>query len=78
MPKILTGKVVSIKMQDTVVVNITTARVHPIYKKRLRRDKKIKAGLGGLEVKEGDLVKIKETRPISKEKHFKVMEVLKK
>lgn len=78
MPKILTGKVVSTKMQDTVVVNITTTRIHPIYKKRIRRDKKIKAATLGLAVKAGEMVKIIQTRPISREKHFKVLEVVKK
>lgn len=78
MPKILTGKVVSTKMQDTVVVNITTARIHPIYKKRIRRDKKIKAATRGLAVKAGEMVKIIQTRPVSREKHFKVLEVVKK
>lgn len=78
MPKILTGKVVSTKMQNTIVVKVTTVRAHPIYKKKMRRDKKIKAANFNLAVKEGDTVKIVQIRPISKEKHFKVLEVIKK
>lgn len=78
MPKILTGKVVSIKMQDTAVVNTTTMRTHPIYKKKIKRNKKIKAATRGLAVKAGDIVKIIQTRPISREKHFKILEIVKK
>lgn len=78
MPKILTGKVVSIKMQDTAVVNTTTMRAHPIYKKKIKRNKKIKAATQGLAIKVGDMVKIIQTRPISREKHFKVLEIVKK
>lgn len=77
MPKILTGKVVSNKMKDTIVVKITSIRTHPIYKKRIRKAKKVKASPAGFDIKVGDEVKIGQTRPISREKHFKVLEVIK-
>lgn len=78
MPKILTGKVVSNKMQQTVIVNITKTRTHPIYKKRIKKDKKIKVDKTNFDVKVGDIVKIIQTRPISKDKHFKILEVVTK
>lgn len=78
MSKILTGKIVSTKMQQTVVVNITKTRIHAIYKKRIKEDKKIKAHSAGFDVKLGDIVKVMQVHPISKEKHFKVVEVMKK
>lgn len=77
MPKILTGKVVSTKMKDTVVVETSSFRVHPIYKKRIKKDRKIKADSSGFELHEGDKIKIVQIKPISKEKHFKVLEVIK-
>lgn len=78
MPKILTGKVVSNRMQQTVVINITKTRVHPIYKKRIKQDKKIKAHSANFDVKIGDIVRIIQTRPLSRDKHFKILEVVKK
>lgn len=78
MPKILTGKIVSLKTADTAVVKISSFRRHPVYKKRIRKDKKIKVALFGMTVKLGDSVKIFKIRPVSKEKHFKVLEVVKK
>lgn len=77
MAKILTGKVVSTKMQGTIVVKVSSVRPHPIYKKIIRRDKKIKVARLDFEVKEGDTVKIVETKPLSKDKNFKVHKVLK-
>ncbi|MBI1919170.1 30S ribosomal protein S17 [Candidatus Microgenomates bacterium] len=78
MPRILTGKVVSAKMQRTVIVQITSSRPHPIYKKLVRRDTRLKADSTGQEVKVGDQVRIIKTRPISRDKHFKLLEVVKK
>lgn len=71
--KVLTGKVISTKMQKTVVVEIETTRPHPLYKKIIRSKKKFKAHNEGLKLKVGDKVEIIPTRPISKEKHFKVL-----
>lgn len=70
MTKILTGKVVSNKMQKTVTVVIERKFRHPFYKKVISRRKKYKVHNDDLDLKVGDLVDIKETRPISKDKHF--------
>lgn len=71
--KALVGKVVSTKMQKTVVVEIETSRAHPLYKKVVKKKKRFKAHNEGLKLKVGDKVKIVQTRPVSKEKHFKVV-----
>lgn len=78
MPKIFKGKVVSTKMQKTVVIEVEKVFRHPLYKKVVRRQKKYKAHNDKFNLKDGDLVKIKETRPISKDKHFAVIEKLEK
>ena len=74
--RLLTGTVVSNRMKDTVVVLITRYRKHPKYGKFLLRSKRIKAHDAGNTCAMGDMVTIKETHPISKDKHFKVMERL--
>ena len=76
MAKIFIGEVVSTKMQKTVVVRVERKFRHPLYKKVIKRHKKFKAHNEKFDLKEGDLVKIKETRPISKTKHFEVIEKL--
>lgn len=77
MIKILTGKVVSCgKIPKTATVEVEIRRPHPLYKKIVKKNKKFLVHLGKTEVKEGDVVKIGETRPISKKKYFKVLEVL--
>lgn len=77
MAKILIGKVVAVKMPKTVTVEVQSRRPHPLYKKIVRKTKKYKVHNESFEVKVGSRVKIAETRPLSKEKHFKVAEVLK-
>ncbi len=77
MKKIFEGKVLSLKMQNTAVVEVLRYISHPLYKKRLKRTKKYKADLAGLTLSVGDKVKIVEVRPISKDKHFKVLEKIK-
>lgn len=67
------GKVVSTKMKDTVAVLIERFVKHPKYKKYLRRSTKLLAHDAGNTKKEGDLVTIRETRPLSKNKHFEVV-----
>ena len=74
--KELTGKVLSIRMNKTVVVAVERQVKHPLYKKIIRRSKKYKVHNQNLTLKEGDLVKIGETIPISKDKHFKVIKKL--
>jgi len=71
--RILTGKVVSTKMKDTVVVLVTRYRKHPKYGKFLVRSKRLKAHDKGNTCSLGDTVFIKETRPISKDKNFIVV-----
>lgn len=73
MKKTFIGKVVSAKMQKTVVVRIERKFRHPLYKKVITRHRKFKAHNENLELAVGDAVKIEETRPISKDKHFKVV-----
>lgn len=71
--KIFSGKVVSDKMKDTVVVLIDSYKKHPVYGKYIKRQKKFKAHDAGNKHKIGDVVSIRETRPISKDKHFMVI-----
>lgn len=74
--KIFKGEVVSTKMEKTVVVRVERVFRHPLYKKTIRRHKRYKAHNERFNLKEGDKVVIKETRPLSKEKHFIVVEKL--
>ena len=69
----LKGKVVSDKMDKTIVVSITRFVEHKKYKKRIKISKKYKAHDETNSKKVGDTVEIEETRPISKDKHFKVV-----
>lgn len=75
--KIFKGKVISLKMQNTAVVEVLRLVPHPMYKKVLKRTKKHQADTAGISLAVGDKVKIVEVRPISKEKHFKVLEKIK-
>lgn len=77
MNKTFEGEILSLKMQNTAVVRITRRKLHPLYKRLLKRSKKYKADISGLSLNVGDRVRISETRPISKEKYFKVTEVIK-
>lgn len=74
MAKILSGKVISAKMNKTVVVEVTRVFRHPLYQKIITRHRKYQAHNDKFSLKEGDIVKLRETRPISKEKHFLVVE----
>ncbi len=76
--KIKLGRVVSDKMDKTVVVAVESYRRHPLYKKAVRRIKKFKAHDEQNACQEGDIVRIEETRPLSKEKHWRVVEVISK
>lgn len=67
------GKVVSTKMNNAVVVERSIDHQHPLYKKIIRREHRMKA-MSDMDVKVGDIVKITETRPVSKDIHFKVVE----
>jgi small subunit ribosomal protein S17 len=72
--KTLSGVVVSDKMDKTVVVSVTRFVKHPKYKKYLKKSKHYKAHDAGNAYKTGDKVTIVESRPISKDKHFIVLE----
>ena len=74
MPKVLEGKIVSTKMSKTVVVEVVRRTPHPLYKKLIRTSKKFLADSGEQTYTLGQIVKIIETKPTSKNKHFKVME----
>ena len=76
--KVREGLVVSDKMDKTVVVAIETKKVHPLYKKAIKVTKKYKAHDENNDCKIGDTVKIIETRPLSKEKRWRVIEVISK
>lgn len=71
------GTISSAKMQNTVTVTVHRSVFHPVYKKRFRVSKKFLADTAGQKLNVGDLVEITECRPISKNKHFKVTQVLK-
>jgi len=60
-------------MSSTLVVEVVKSRLHPLYKKIIRKTKRYKVHHEDPSVKVGDLVKIRETRPISKEKHYKLI-----
>jgi len=70
------GKVVSDKMDKTVVVSVETYVAHPLYKKYIKRTKTFKAHDENNECRTGDKVKIVETRPLSKDKRWRVVEIL--
>lgn len=72
----LLGRVVSDKMDKTITVIVETKRNHPVYGKRINYSKKYKAHDEKNIAKEGDIVRIMETRPLSATKHFRLVEVL--
>ena len=72
----LIGKVVSAKMQNTVSVEVTRVIAHPVYKKRIKKHKKFLSHVSEVSPKVGDLVKITATKPISKNKRWRVSEIL--
>ncbi|MGI6649923.1 MAG: 30S ribosomal protein S17 [Bacillota bacterium] len=72
------GKVVSDKMDKTVVVSVDTLIRHPLYGKIVRRSKKFKAHDENNQCRTGDVVKIMETRPLSRDKNWRVVEVVEK
>lgn len=67
------GTVVSVKMQDTATVAVERYVQHPKYKKFIRRTKKYLVHNPGNTEKEGDVITIRETRPLSKRKHFEIV-----
>lgn len=76
--KTIIGNVVSDKMDKTIVVAIVRNVKHPIYKKIMKRTKKVKAHDENNQCKIGDTVKIMETRPLSKQKCWRLVSIIKK
>jgi small subunit ribosomal protein S17 len=74
--KVQIGKVVSDKMEKTIVVAVETYKKHNLYHKRIKYTKKFKAHDENNQAKIGDIVKIMETRPLSKDKRFRLVEVV--
>jgi small subunit ribosomal protein S17 len=74
--KVLVGKVVSNKEDKTIKVSISTYRRHPLYGKRVEHTSKFTAHDENNEANIGDTVKIMETRPLSKTKNFRLLEIL--
>ena len=72
------GRVVSNKMDKTVVVAVETSRHHPLYKKTIKRTVKYKAHDENNECGLGDIVRIVETRPLSRHKRWRVAEIITK
>ncbi len=72
------GTVVSNKMDKTVVVSIADNVKHPLYKKIIKRTVKLKAHDEGNVCNIGDKVEIMETRPLSKDKRWRVLEIIEK
>ena len=76
--KSIVSTVVSDKMDKTVVVAVETSVAHPIYKKTVKRTYKLKAHDEKNDCKVGDKVLVMETRPLSKDKRFRVVEIVEK
>ena len=76
--KVRTGKVVSDKMDKTIVVAVEDHVKHPLYKKIVKRTYKLKAHDENNECRKGDTVKVMETRPLSKDKRWRLVEVVEK
>ncbi len=74
--KIFTGTVVSDKMDKTVTVRVSTRQLHPMYKKYITRSRKYKAHDEINDAREGDTVRIIESRPVSKDKRWRLLEVV--
>lgn len=72
------GKVVSDKMDKTIVVAVLEAYAHPLYKKTVRRTYKLKAHDENNACSIGDRVKVMETRPLSKDKRWRLVEIIEK
>lgn len=74
--KVRIGRVVSNKMDKTIVVSVETFERHPLYGKRVKTTKRFKAHDAENKCREGDIVKIMETRPLSRDKRWRLVEVI--
>lgn len=76
--KVYRGKVVSDAMEKTIVVEITTSKRHPLYGKRVKYSKKLKAHDETNQAKVNDVVDVMETRPLSATKRFRLVKIVEK
>ena len=76
--KVLRGTVVSDKMDKTIVVEINTTKRHPLYGRHVKFTTKFKAHDENNEAKIGNIVEVMETRPLSKDKHFRLVRIVEK
>ena len=76
--KVMIGTVTSDKMDKTVVVSVETSVKHPVYGKIVKRTYKLKAHDEKNECQTGDKVRVMETRPLSKDKRWRVVEIVEK
>ena len=76
--RVLRGKVVSNKMDNTIVVEVSTKSSHPLYGKKVKDSRRYKAHDENNEAGIGDTVVIMETRPLSRDKHFRLVKIVEK
>ncbi len=76
--KQLVGRVVSDKMDKTIIVEIENIVMHSLYKKSVRRSKRVKSHDKDNQSAIGDKVRLEETRPLSKEKRYRLVEIIEK
>lgn len=76
--KEFTGHVISDKMDKTVIVQVETLKHHPVYKKTIKKLTRFKAHNEDNAARNGDLVRIIETRPLSREKRWRIAQIIKK
>ncbi len=74
--KVLQGRVVSDKMKKTIVVEIQQRKLHRLYKKYLTRSKRVKAHDENNDCRIGDTVRIVDSRPLSKDKRWRLLEIV--
>lgn len=75
--KTLVGKVTSDKMNKTIIVQVEYLKEHPVYKRMIKKFNKFKVHDEENKAKIGDVVKISQTRPLSKDKRWRLLEILK-
>lgn len=76
--KQLVGRVISNKMAKTIVVEIERLMMHSLYKKPVKKSKRVKSHDEKNECSIGDVVRIEETRPLSKDKRYRLIEIIEK
>lgn len=76
MARTITGRVVSDKADKTIVINVTTRKTHPLYKKQYTVNTKYMAHDDKNQAKVGDVVTVSETRPLSRRKHFTLTKIV--